>query len=257
MNERRWAPQIGDHVYHICEYNVMDIELKIKGLEGFRTYGIEVVESVVEKPYRWKSCGMGCTTVCEKREVGDNANNLFFWKPSDYGKRLFATREEAAALAEQRANDMDHGLGSRYDNKPMYKNWKKWGVKDLPELPKKEKKPKRKRAHAPLPEGFEDVYSRWRDGELTTVQAALEIEMPQSSFSVAAARELKKRGETHTYRARGRSRELPEDFNNVYEEWENGEIGITEAGRKLGMDYKSFKHHAEKMYKKRQEAGII
>lgn len=51
MNERRWAPQIGDHVYHICEYNVMDIELKIKGLEGFRTYGIEVVESVVEKPY--------------------------------------------------------------------------------------------------------------------------------------------------------------------------------------------------------------
>ena len=152
---------------------------------------------------------------------------------------------------------MDHGLGSRYDNKPMYKNWKKWGVKDLPELPKKEKKPKRKRAHAPLPEGFEDVYSRWRDGELTTVQAALEIEMPQSSFSVAAARELKKRGETHTYRARGRSRKLPEDFNNVYEEWENGEIGITEAGRKLGMDYKSFKHHAEKMYKKRQEAGII
>lgn len=111
----RWKPAVGDHVYHICEYNVMDIELKIKGLEGFRTYGIEVVESVVEKPYRWKSCGMGCTTVCEKREVGDNANNLFFWKPSDYGKRLFATREEAAALAEQRANDMDHGLGSRYD----------------------------------------------------------------------------------------------------------------------------------------------
>lgn len=97
----RWKPAVGDHVYHICEYNVMDIELKIKGLEGFRTYGIEVVESVVEKPYRWKSCGMGCTTVCEKREVGDNANNLFFWKPSDYGKRLFATREEAAAQPVQ------------------------------------------------------------------------------------------------------------------------------------------------------------
>ena len=168
MNERKWTPQIGDHVYHICEYNVMDIELKIKGLEGFRTYGIEVVESVVLRPYRWKSYGVGCETAC-----------------------------------------------------------------------------------------FEDVYSRWRDGELTTVQAALEVEMPQSSFSVAAARELKKRGETHTYRTRGRNRKLPEDFNNVYEEWENGEIGITEAGRKLGMDYKSFKHHAEKMYKKRQEAGII
>lgn len=254
----RWKPAVGDHVYHVCEYNVMDIELKIKGLEGFRTYGIEVVESVVEKPYRWKSCGMGCVTACEKREVGDNANNLFFWKPSDYGKRLFATQEEAAALAEQRANDMDHGLGSKYDNRPMYKNWKKWGVKDLPEPPKEEKKPRKRRAaNSPLPENFEGAYSRWRDGELTTVQAALAVEMPQSSFSVAAARELEKRGETHTCRTRGRNRKLPENFNDVYEEWENGEISTAEAGRKLGMDYKSFKCHAKKMYKKRQEAGII
>lgn len=89
MAEREWNPKIGDKVYCVCEYYTSDYAMRYKGLEGFRNYGLEVVESIVKYPYKWKSGGLGCVSVCLHREVGDNANNLFYWKKSDLGTRLF------------------------------------------------------------------------------------------------------------------------------------------------------------------------
>lgn len=127
MAEREWNPKIGDKVYCVCEYYTSDYTMRYKGLEGFRNYGLEVVESIVKSPYKWKSGGLGCVSVCLHREVGDNANNLFYWKKSDLGTRLFATREKAAAVADVRAHNMDLGMwGKKYENRPMYKNWLHW-----------------------------------------------------------------------------------------------------------------------------------
>lgn len=76
----RVESKIGDKVYCVCEYYTSDYTMRYKGLEGFRNYGLEVVESIVKYPYKWKSGGLGCVSACLHREVGDNANNLFYWK---------------------------------------------------------------------------------------------------------------------------------------------------------------------------------
>ena len=47
MAEREWNPKIGDKVYCVCEYYTSDYTMRYKGLEGFRNYGIEVVESKI------------------------------------------------------------------------------------------------------------------------------------------------------------------------------------------------------------------
>lgn len=127
MSEQKWVPKIGDHVWHVCEYVVSSATLKAKGLEGFRNYGIEVVESVVKAPYHWENADQGCMSVSERREVGDNANSEFYWKVSDYGRSVFSTKEEAAVLAGERAHDMNRGISStKYISRPMYKNWMHW-----------------------------------------------------------------------------------------------------------------------------------
>lgn len=257
-----WSPKIGDKVYCVCEYYTSDYTMRYKGLEGFRNYGLEVVESVVKSPYKWKSGGLGCVSVCLHREVGDNANNLFYWKKSDLGTRLFSTREEAAAVADVRAHNMDLGLwGKKYENRPMYKNWKHWGL-NLPPVTKVNKfapdtKKRKGFQPRPLPENFEEVYPKWRDGEYTNAQAAKLLNLPQTTFACVVKRELAKRGEKHSLKNCGARKPLPEGFNDVYEEWECGEISGAQAARQLGMEYTTFKYNAEKLFRKREAEGII
>lgn len=314
-----WSPKIGDKVYCVCEYYTSDYTMRYKGLEGFRNYGLEVVESIVKSPYKWKSGGLGCVSVCLHREVGDNANNLFYWKKSDLGARLFATREEAAAVADVRAHNMDLGLwGKKYENRPMYKNWLHWNdeekkVQKKQETQKITQKPKRNRVYKRknelpeelytrwrdgkitavdaakeirvscttfekyaqeilkargethtyasnkkgLPGNFEEVYPKWRDGEYTNAQAAKLLNLPQTTFACVVKRELAKRGEKHSLKNCGARKPLPEGFNDVYEEWECGEISGAQAARQLGMEYTTFKYNAEKLFRKREAEGII
>lgn len=201
----KWRPEKGDKVYHVCEFFVNGFTLRQKGLEGFRTFGIEVVESTVKVPYRWKNVGTGFVSVVEKRDVGDNANNLFYWKPSDCGKHVFATREEAAAMADIRAQEMDRALGSKYENHPMYKNWLHWG--DKTEATKSHQ----------LPETFSmEAYEKWVKGEITSAEAGEMCSMAKSTFAKHASRLAKERGDR---RKRNTHRKpLPEDYKELFEE---------------------------------------
>ena len=254
MSEQKWAPQIGDHVWHVCEYALSNFELKVKGLEGFRTHGVEVVESTVKSPYHWKNADQGCMSVSEKRDVGDNVASEFYWKISDYGSTVFPTKEEAAVLAEERAHDMDRGIFStKYNSKPMYKNWMHWNGKEgrrTAQYTATKAKGRRGPQRKPLPAGFEDAYTGWRNGELSNAEAAHACGMPQTSFQEAAKRELTKRGEVRRKLTR-RHRTAPEAFQKVYEKWRSGEITIAEAARECAMDYTSFYTRAHK--KQREE----
>ena len=251
MSEQKWVPKIGDHVWHVCEYVVSSATLKAKGLEGFRNYGIEVVESVVKAPYHWENADQGCMSVSERREVGDNANSEFYWKVSDYGRSVFSTKEEAAVLAGERAHDMNRGISStKYISRPMYKNWMHWNDEAGRKIARQaEAKAKVKRGpqRKPLPEGFEKAYTGWKNGELSNAEAARACGMPQTSFQEAAKRELVKRGEVREkFKFIRKHRTSPDDFQKVYEKWRSGEITITEAARECAMDYTSFYTRAHK-----------
>lgn len=198
-------------------------------------------------------------SVVEKRHLSKEPN-FVFWSMEDFGKKVFTSREEAAKYADKRAYDMDHACGNKFEQKPMYKNWKHWGL-NLPPVTKvntfttvKKRKGIQPR---PLPENFEEVYPKWRDGEYTNAQAAQLVNLPQTTFSDVVRRELKKRGEKHIIKNQGIKKPLPEGFNDVYEEWECGEINGAEAARKLGMEYTTFNYNAKKLFKKRQAEGII
>lgn len=255
-----WNPKIGDKVYCVCEYYTSDYTMRYKGLEGFRNYGLEVVESIVKSPYKWKSGGLGCVSVCLHREVGDNANNLFYWKKSDLGTRLFPTREEAAAVADVRAHNMDLGMwGKKYENRPMYKNWLHWNDEEKKAQKKQEtqkitqkqvQKPKRNRVYKRKNELPEELYTRWRDGKITAVDAAKEIGVSCTTFEKYALEILKARGEIHTYASNKKG--LPEGFNEAYEEWKAGKINEAEAGKKCKMNHARFRREA---IKRLEESG--
>lgn len=51
----KWKPQAGDHVYHVCEFELDSCEMRKKGMEGFKRWGYEVVESVIVDKYIWRS----------------------------------------------------------------------------------------------------------------------------------------------------------------------------------------------------------
>ena len=256
-------PSVGDHVYHICNYNVGNAALHEKGLDGFRNYGIEVVEGKVERNLTDPEMNT-VMTIVEKRNLSKGESDIYFWEVEDFGKKVFTSREEAAKYADKRAYDMDHAYGNKFDQKPMYKNWKHWGL-NLPPVTKVNKitKPTTARKsrkgfrRKPLPDNFDAVYEKWRDGDYTNAQAAKLLNMPQSTFSEATKAELKKRGEKHSLKNVGQRKELPEGFNDVYEDWESGEISAAEAARKLGMEYTTFLYRAKALFTKRQKEGII
>ncbi len=244
-----WKPKKGDKVYHICEFQVSNYTLKQKGLEGFRNYGIEVVESTAKEPYKWKKGGLGCVSVAEKRDMGDNANNLFYWKKADYGTRLFATREEAAAVADIRAHEMDLAMwGTKFENRPMYKNWMHWGDK-------RTFKANRAKPHR-LPESFSmAVYEKWINGEITAKQAGAMCGMAESTFAGHGYKLAKGRGD-HRKRKKWH-KPLPENYNDVYERFEAGQITKKEAAKECNVHVDTFIRWAETTYQKRAEQGII
>lgn len=116
----KWIPKVGDHVFHVCEFILDDYRLKTK-IPGYHRNGFEIVESVVKSPYHWHNAGMGIHSVTVKQEIGDTANNCFFWKPKDYGTRVFRTFEEAIPLAEEQTKYYEEHY--KYGNEPMYRHW--------------------------------------------------------------------------------------------------------------------------------------
>jgi hypothetical protein len=120
---KKWTPQIGDHVFSVCEFLLSDYE-RDKKIPGYDQHGYEIVESVVKRPYRWHSAGMGVETVSQKRLLGSNANNCFYWRPKDYGEKVFQTFEEAIPLAETMTR-YDETHRSSGKSKPKFRHWKK------------------------------------------------------------------------------------------------------------------------------------
>lgn len=94
----RWIPQVGDHVFSVHEFilNTHDRDGKIP---GYSRHGYEIVESEVKEPYRWRKCD-GVKSVAKVRMIGNNANNCFYWKKTEYGKKVFPTFEDAIPYAD-------------------------------------------------------------------------------------------------------------------------------------------------------------
>lgn len=116
----KWIPKVGDHVFSVHEFILGGYE-RDKKIPGYDRHGFEIVESIVKRPYPWRSDGMGVESVSKKRLVGSNANNCFYWKPKDYGKKVFRTFEEAIPLAEKLTNESEgHSFGK---DEPKYRHW--------------------------------------------------------------------------------------------------------------------------------------
>lgn len=122
MATEKWIPKVGDHVFSVCEFYLGDYE-RDKKIPGYDRYGFEIVESVVKRPYRWNNAGMGVESVSSKRLIGNNANNCFYWRPKDYGTKVFRTFEEAIPLAEEltQYDEAHHSYGRK---EPKYRHWK-------------------------------------------------------------------------------------------------------------------------------------
>ena len=116
-----WRPQKGDHVYHVQEFCSSGWDRR---LDGYEHFGYEVVESVVKGPYEWRYHRVtGCVSTSKTRLIGSNANNVFHWRPGDYGKKLFQNREAAEAVAEKLTSDYEEKWKS-IGIKPLYRHWK-------------------------------------------------------------------------------------------------------------------------------------
>ena len=117
----KWNPQKGEHVYHVQEFFCSKRD---KRLAGYENYGYEVVESVVKGPYEWRTHRVtGCVSISKKRLVGSSPSNVFYWRPGDYGKSLFQSREAAEAVAEKLSSD--HEAKWKFIGiKPLYRHWK-------------------------------------------------------------------------------------------------------------------------------------
>lgn len=128
MATEKWIPKVGDHVFSVCEFILSDYE-RNKKIPGYDRHGFEIVESVVKRPYRWHNAGMGVESVSRKRMLGSNANNCFYWKPKEYGIRVFRTFEEAIPLAEEltQYHEAHHSYGIK---EPKYRHWKSTEVEE-------------------------------------------------------------------------------------------------------------------------------
>lgn len=119
-----WSPQKGEHVYHVQEFCCSGWD---KRLDGYERFGYEVVESVVKGPYEWGYLryrrATGCVSISKKRLVGSNPSNVFHWRPGDYGKSLFQSREAAEAVAEKLTSDYE-AKWKATGIKPLYRHWK-------------------------------------------------------------------------------------------------------------------------------------
>lgn len=123
MRKEKWKPEIGEHVFHVCEFILGGAERERK-IPEYSEYGFEIVESVVKGKYQWKSSGEGCRSVSRSRLIGDNANNCFYWRPEDYGKKLFKTFEEAVSLAEEKTTAYEKSGMYSFETRPLYRHWK-------------------------------------------------------------------------------------------------------------------------------------
>ena len=119
---KKWIPKVGDHIFHVAEFMLDDYRSRTM-FPGYHRYGFEIVESVVTSPYCWKSAGAGVRSVSDKRDVGSNPNNVFFWRPRDYGVTVFRTFEDAIPLAEEKTRYYEQHCKLKSENEPMYRQW--------------------------------------------------------------------------------------------------------------------------------------
>lgn len=124
MEERsgKWIPKVGDHVFSVCEFMLSDY-MRDEKIPGYDRHGFEIVESVVKRPYHWNKGGMGVESVSSKRLIGNNANNCFYWKPKEYGIRVFRTFEEAIPLTEEQTRYYEEHF-SYGKSEPCYRHWR-------------------------------------------------------------------------------------------------------------------------------------
>lgn len=122
MAAEKWIPKVGDHVFSVHEFILNDYE-RNKKIPGYDRQGFQIVESVVKEPYRWNKAGMGIKSVSSKRTLGSNANNCFYWRPKDYGTRVFRTFEDAIPLAEKMTQCYEaHRIYGKKE--PKYRHWR-------------------------------------------------------------------------------------------------------------------------------------
>lgn len=278
MNGETQHPQVGDHVWHVDRFKLNAGEMRRKGLEGFRDWGYEVVESVLEKEYLENRTDGTAALVwiadTVKREVGaiTPKNRYILWREQDFGTIVFRTAKEAARSAEAHSKQAELGLNeSAFERRPMYKNWKHW----MPEqetaaigrtaaaavaadlvVKKKPAAPRDRKRKAELPE---ELYIRWRDGKITAKEGATELGVALVTFTKYGEERLKERGEVRTRMLRYAPNRLPlpENFCDVYEQWEAGELTTAESARTCGMNWTTFRNRAMELKRRREAEGIL
>lgn len=107
----------------------------------------------------------------------------------------------------------------------------------------------------PLPPMFDDCFEQWKLGLLSDEKAARQCGMSHTTFRKYANIRLKEIGEQRKEIQRGVI--LPPNFTDVYLEWEQGDIGCSEAAKKCGLEYYTFRYYAEKRYNERMDAGVF
>lgn len=278
MNGETQHPQVGDHVWHVDRFKLNAGEMRRKGLEGFRDWGYEVVESVLEKEYlENRTDGTAApvwTADTVKREVGavTPKNRYILWRVQDFGTVVFQTAKEAARSAEARSKQAELGLHeSAFERRPMYKNWKHWmpeqeiaainrtAADAVAEEPVVQKKSAAQRVRKRKAELSEDLYIRWRDGKITAKDGAEALGIALVTFIKYGKEQLKERGEVRTrMKPYAPNRlPLPENFCDVYEQWEAGELTTAESARKCGMNWTTFRNRAMELKRRREAEGIL
>ncbi len=290
--ESKWQPNIGDHVWHVAEYLTTASGMRKRGLKGFRPYGLEVVESEITSILdNGTFTALGVAT---SERIGNiEATDIFKWSQDDLNKIVFLDCKSAAEMAQLRIRDMEHGnIGNVYENKPMYKNWlhlantdktpvlkskkyvhvfpdgwdmdvyNEWlkGLSARLHLANTDKTPvlKSKKYVHVFPDGWDmDVYNEWLKG-LSARQAAEKCGLNTSTFAVHARRLAKERGDTKIAAPTSSrpKRVLPDNFNDVCDEYRQGKISQADAARKCAMWSSTFKYWFEKIQKKRDALGI-
>ena len=255
--EAKRIPQAGDHVWHVCSFKLTAGELIRKGLEGFRSWGFEVVESVLEEPYTERrpdgTTAMMWIAKVVKREVGaeTQGNSRILCKEQDFGTVAFWTPQEAARQAEKKTRQAEIALyESKFEQRPMYRNWEQWLAKDGAAR----KRSTLYRTGMRKVEMPEELYIQWRDGELSAAAGAKKLGVTEVTFTKYARERLAERKETRT--PLGGRKPLPEKFYDIYVEWEKGTITMAEAARTCGMKWQTFRLHALRLKKRREKEEI-
>ena len=262
MSEPKWMPKLGDHVYHVCEFRLTEYELRKKNLEGFKNWGLEVVESVITEPYVWKSrkgsALTGWASEVINREVGTvtEGNRKFYWKDLDFGRDVFRTPQEAMNQAEARTKMAESALHeTRYERRPMYKNWLRWKLALAVIVPAKsvlqqETPAKKKRVVKKKAVLSEELYVMWRDGKITTAAGAEKLGVAEVTFSNYAREMLIARGEKHQLK-----KPVPERVMRAYERFKNKEITKAEAILESGLPRATFDYQVKKLKQMEKQEG--